>query len=160
MRHRTNQLLERSRRSPCRAGVLCKASVPLPRTNSPPWRIQSNAAPNSQNYGLFFLSAPRIVESQIVSGIVFGLTAALWGKVTIVGGQVQQTNCNNYRVLRGNEMPEIEVHLVDSDEAPGGIGEPAVALVAPARAADLGAQAAATLDYGCKSDAMLASLRR
>jgi isoquinoline 1-oxidoreductase beta subunit len=75
---------------------------------------------------------PRIVESQIVSGIVFGLTAALWGEVTIVGGQVQQTNFNNYRVLRGNEMPEIEVHLVDSDEAPGGIGEPAVALVAPA----------------------------
>ncbi len=75
---------------------------------------------------------PRIVESQIESGIVFGLSAALWGEVTIVGGRVQQTNFNNYRVLRSNELPELDVHLLDSDETPGGIGEPAVALVAPA----------------------------
>jgi isoquinoline 1-oxidoreductase beta subunit len=75
---------------------------------------------------------PRIVESQIESGIVFGLSAALWGEVTIAGGRVQQTNFNNYRVLRSNELPELDVHLVDSDETPGGIGEPAVALVAPA----------------------------
>jgi isoquinoline 1-oxidoreductase beta subunit len=75
---------------------------------------------------------PRIVESQIESGIVFGLSAALWGEVTIAGGRVQQTNFNNYRVLRGNELPELDVHLLDSEEPPGGIGEPAVALVAPA----------------------------
>jgi isoquinoline 1-oxidoreductase beta subunit len=75
---------------------------------------------------------PRIVESQIESGIVFGLSAALWGEVTIAAGRVQQTNFNNYRLVRGNEMPEIDVHLVDSSEPPGGIGEPAVALVAPA----------------------------
>jgi len=75
---------------------------------------------------------PRIVESQIESGIVFGLSAALWGDVTIVAGQVQQTNFNNYRVLRNNELPELDVHLVDSDETPGGIGEAAVPLVAPA----------------------------
>ncbi len=75
---------------------------------------------------------PRIVESQIESGIVFGLTAALWGEVTIVGGQVQQTNFNNYRLLRNSELPDLDVHLVDSDEAPGGIGEAAVPLVAPA----------------------------
>ncbi len=75
---------------------------------------------------------PRIVESQIESGIVFGLSAALWGEVTIAGGRVQQTNFNNYRVLRSNELPELDVHLLDSDETPGGIGEPAVALVAPA----------------------------
>ena len=75
---------------------------------------------------------PRIVESQIESGIVFGLSAALWGEVTIVGGQVQQTNFNSYRVLRGDEMPELDVHLLPSDDPPGGIGEPAVALVAPA----------------------------
>jgi isoquinoline 1-oxidoreductase subunit beta len=75
---------------------------------------------------------PRIVESQIESGIVFGLSAALWGEVTIVGGQVQQTNFNNYRVLRNNELPELDVHLVDSDETPGGIGEAGVPLVAPA----------------------------
>jgi isoquinoline 1-oxidoreductase beta subunit len=75
---------------------------------------------------------PRIVESQIESGIVFGLTAALWGEVTIVGGRVQQTNFNNYRLLRHNELPQLDVHLVDSDEAPGGIGEAAVPLIAPA----------------------------
>lgn len=75
---------------------------------------------------------PKIVESQIESGIVFGLTAALWGEVTIVGGRVQQTNFNNYRLLRNNELPELDVHLVDSDEPPGGIGEAAVPLVAPA----------------------------
>ncbi len=75
---------------------------------------------------------PRIVESQMQSGIIFGLTAALWGEVTLVGGRVQQTNFNNYRILRNNEMPELDVHLVDSDETPGGIGEAAVPLVAPA----------------------------
>jgi isoquinoline 1-oxidoreductase subunit beta len=75
---------------------------------------------------------PRIVESQIESGIIFGLSAALWGEVTLSGGRVQQTNFNNYRVLRGNEMPQIDVHLLESDELPGGIGEAAVALVAPA----------------------------
>ena len=75
---------------------------------------------------------PRIVESQIESGIVFGLSAARWGDVRIAGGKVQQTNFNNYRVLRNNEMPELDVHLVDSDAAPGGIGEAAVPLVAPA----------------------------
>jgi isoquinoline 1-oxidoreductase beta subunit len=75
---------------------------------------------------------PRIVESQIESGIIFGLSAALWGEVTIAGGRVQQTNFNNYRLLRNGEAPEFDVHLVDSDETPGGIGEAAVPLVAPA----------------------------
>ena len=48
---------------------------------------------------------PRIVESQIESGIVFGLTSALWGEITIVGGRVQQSNFNDYRLLRSNELP-------------------------------------------------------
>ena len=75
---------------------------------------------------------PRIVESQIEGGIVFGLTEALWGDVTISNGAVLQTNFDGYRVLRLNEMPQIEVHLLPSEEPPGGIGEAAVALVAPA----------------------------
>ena len=75
---------------------------------------------------------PKIVESQIESGIVFGLSAALWGEVTIAAGKVQQTNFNNYRVLRGNELPALDIELLDSEETPGGIGEAAVALVAPA----------------------------
>ncbi len=75
---------------------------------------------------------PKIIESQVEGGIVFGLSAALWGNITIAAGRVQQTNFNSYRVLRCNEMPQIDVHLLASDEPPGGIGEPAVALVAPA----------------------------
>jgi isoquinoline 1-oxidoreductase beta subunit len=75
---------------------------------------------------------PRIIESQIESGIVFGLSAALWGDVTVSAGRVQQGNFNSYRLLRINEMPELDVHLLPSDDPPGGIGEPAVALVAPA----------------------------
>lgn len=75
---------------------------------------------------------PKIIESQVEGGIVFGLSSTLWGDITIARGQVQQTNFNTYRVLRANEMPAIEVHLLSSDELPGGIGEPSVALVAPA----------------------------
>jgi isoquinoline 1-oxidoreductase beta subunit len=75
---------------------------------------------------------PRIVESQVESGIVFGLSAALWGEITLAEGRVQQANFNDYRLLRMNEMPQIEVHLVPSREAPGGIGEAAVPPVAPA----------------------------
>jgi isoquinoline 1-oxidoreductase beta subunit len=75
---------------------------------------------------------PRIVESQIVSGIIFGLTSALWGDITLVGGEVQEKNFNTYRVLRGNEVPVLDVHLLDSDAPPGGIGEPGVPPVAPA----------------------------
>jgi isoquinoline 1-oxidoreductase beta subunit len=75
---------------------------------------------------------PSIVEAQIQGGIVFGLTAALWGDITLEGGQVQQRNFDTFRLLRMNESPEIDVEIIDSVAAPGGIGEPSVALVAPA----------------------------
>lgn len=75
---------------------------------------------------------PAIIESQVEGGLIFGLSAALYGDVTIKAGSVQQQNFNTYRVLRINEIPRIDVHLLPSDELPGGIGEPAVALVAPA----------------------------
>jgi CO/xanthine dehydrogenase Mo-binding subunit len=75
---------------------------------------------------------PRIVESQIESAIVFGLSAALWGGITVVAGRVRETNFNSYRLLRSNEMPEVEVVMVPSDAPPGGIGELAVGPVAPA----------------------------
>ena len=75
---------------------------------------------------------PSIVEAQVQSSIVFGLTSALWGEITIEGGRVQQQNFDTYRLLRLNEMPELDIELVVSAEAPGGIGEPATALVAPA----------------------------
>jgi CO/xanthine dehydrogenase Mo-binding subunit len=74
---------------------------------------------------------PRIVESQLESGIVYGLTAALWGNVTLRGGRVQQHNFNDHRVLRINELPMLDVHLITSDAPPGGVGEAAVPPVAP-----------------------------
>ena len=75
---------------------------------------------------------PRIVESQIESGIVYGLSAALWGDITLRNGRVQQRNFNDYRVLRLNETPQIEVHIIPSDAPPGGIGETGLPPVAPA----------------------------
>jgi isoquinoline 1-oxidoreductase beta subunit len=75
---------------------------------------------------------PTIVRQQIEGGIVFGLTAVLYGEVTVARGRIQQTNFHDYRVLRMNEMPEIRVALVDSTEDPGGVGEPGTSLVAPA----------------------------
>jgi isoquinoline 1-oxidoreductase beta subunit len=75
---------------------------------------------------------PGIVQAQAEGSIVFGLTAALWGDISIANGQVKERNFDTYRLMRINETPTIEVHLLDSSEKPGGMGEPAVALVAPA----------------------------
>jgi isoquinoline 1-oxidoreductase beta subunit len=66
---------------------------------------------------------PDTVVAQLQGGLIFGLTAALYGNITIHKGRVQQSNFNDYRMLRINEIPEIEVHLINSGEAPGGIGE-------------------------------------
>jgi len=75
---------------------------------------------------------PDTVIAQVEGSIVFGLTSSLWGEINIQNGRVQQTNFDTYRMLRMSEMPRIDTFLVDSSEAPGGIGEPATALVAPA----------------------------
>ena len=75
---------------------------------------------------------PNIVDQQVEGSILFGLTAALWGEVTLKGGQVQEKNFDRYRLLRLPESPQIDVVLLDSTEAPGGMGEPATALIAPA----------------------------
>ncbi|CAN5170959.1 xanthine dehydrogenase family protein molybdopterin-binding subunit [soil metagenome] len=66
---------------------------------------------------------PDTIMAQLEGGMVFGLTAALYGEVTIEKGRVQQSNFHDYRMLRIDQMPKIEVHLVKSGEAPGGIGE-------------------------------------
>ena len=75
---------------------------------------------------------PNIVDQQVEGSILFGLTAALWGEVTLKGGQVQERNFDRYRLLRLPESPRIEVLLLESTDAPGGMGEPATALIAPA----------------------------
>jgi isoquinoline 1-oxidoreductase beta subunit len=77
---------------------------------------------------------PNIVDQQVEGSILFGLTAALWGEITLARGQVQQRNFDSYRMLRLPEAPRIDVHLLDSSEAPGGIGEPGTAVVGPALA--------------------------
>jgi len=66
------------------------------------------------------------------SGITFGLSAALYGEITIKDGRVEQTNFGDYRVLRINESPRINVDLVKSGDPPGGIGEPGTSCVMPA----------------------------
>jgi isoquinoline 1-oxidoreductase subunit beta len=75
---------------------------------------------------------PDTIVAQIEGGIIFGISAALWGEITLKNGRVEQNNFNDYRVLRINETPLIEVHLVKSTEAPGGIGEPGTIGIAPA----------------------------
>jgi isoquinoline 1-oxidoreductase subunit beta len=75
---------------------------------------------------------PDTVRAQMESGTVFGLSAALHGEITLKEGRVEQNNFTDYRVLRISEMPAIEVHLVDSGEAPGGVGETATSCVMPA----------------------------
>jgi isoquinoline 1-oxidoreductase beta subunit len=75
---------------------------------------------------------PDTVEAQIQSSIVFGLTAALYGEITLDKGRVQQTNFHQYKMVRMNEAPQIDITLVESTEKPGGIGEPATALIGPA----------------------------
>ncbi len=67
---------------------------------------------------------PDTLMAQVQGGITFGLTAALWGNITVEKGRVQQANFNNYRLMRINEAPDIQVEIVKSTEAPGGIGEP------------------------------------
>jgi isoquinoline 1-oxidoreductase beta subunit len=75
---------------------------------------------------------PDTVVAQLQGGLIFGLTAALYGNITIAKGRVQQSNFNDYRMLRINEAPQIEVHLIKSAEAPGGIGETGVTAAPPA----------------------------
>jgi isoquinoline 1-oxidoreductase beta subunit len=75
---------------------------------------------------------PDTVVAQLQGGLVFGLTAALYGEVTIEKGRVQQSNFNDYRMLRIDEVPRIDVHVIKSGEAPGGIGETGVTAGPPA----------------------------
>ncbi len=77
---------------------------------------------------------PDTVKAQTEGGVVFGISGALWGEVTLTKGRVEQSNFHDVRVLRINETPKIEVHLVRNLEAPGGLGEPPTAVTAAALA--------------------------
>jgi isoquinoline 1-oxidoreductase beta subunit len=75
---------------------------------------------------------PDTVRAQIQSGIIFGITAALYGNITLKDGRVEQSNFDSYQVLRINEAPTIEVHIVQSVEPPGGMGECGTSAIVPA----------------------------
>src|SRR3984885_14798132 len=75
---------------------------------------------------------PDTVRAQAEGGTIFGITAALHGEITLKNGRVTQANFDTYEMLRIDEAPAIEVYLVGSSEAPGGMGEPATAAIAPA----------------------------
>jgi isoquinoline 1-oxidoreductase beta subunit len=77
---------------------------------------------------------PNTIAAQIEGGLIFGLTAALHSEITIARGRVKQSNFHDYRMMRINEAPSIEVHLMPSEEAPGGIGEPGTVAAAPSLA--------------------------
>jgi len=77
---------------------------------------------------------PRIAAQQVESAVIFGLSAALFGRIDITHGAVRQANFDSYRVLRLAETPAIEVHFIASTRDPGGLGEPGTPPVAPALA--------------------------
>jgi len=75
---------------------------------------------------------PDVIRAQMEGGIGFGLSAALGSEITLVDGEVQQSNFHDYSSLRMNQMPEVEVHIVPSAEPPTGVGEPGTPVIAPA----------------------------
>jgi isoquinoline 1-oxidoreductase subunit beta len=75
---------------------------------------------------------PDTVRAQIESAIVFGITAALHGKITLKDGRVEQTNFDTYQMLLMNEAPDVEVHIVQNSEQPGGMGEAGTSAIVPA----------------------------
>jgi len=79
-----------------------------------------------------FAVNPDQVKAQMEGGAIYALTAVFYGEITIDRGRVKQSNFHDYRMLRIDEAPEIEVHILDSGQAPGGLGEPGVPTVAPA----------------------------
>ena len=75
---------------------------------------------------------PDTIRAQIQSAIMFGITAALYGNITVKNGRVEQTNFDTYQILRMNEAPTVEVHIVQSRESPGGMGEAGTSAIVPA----------------------------
>jgi isoquinoline 1-oxidoreductase subunit beta len=75
---------------------------------------------------------PDTVQAQIQSAIMFGITAALYGEITLKDGRVEQSNFHDYQILRKNQAPAVEVHIVQSRESPGGMGEAGTSAIVPA----------------------------
>jgi isoquinoline 1-oxidoreductase beta subunit len=75
---------------------------------------------------------PNTIEAQVQGAVIFGISAALHGEITLKNGRVEQSNFDDYQVLRINEAPVIEVHIIGNNEAPGGMGEPGTSAIMPA----------------------------
>jgi len=75
---------------------------------------------------------PDTIEAQVQGAVIFGISAALYGEITLKNGRVEQSNFDNHQVVRINEAPAIEVHIVGNNEAPGGMGEPGTSAIMPA----------------------------
>jgi isoquinoline 1-oxidoreductase beta subunit len=75
---------------------------------------------------------PDTVRAQIESAVMFGTTAALYGEITLKDGRVEQANFDSYQILRINEAPAVEVHIVQNTEPPGGLGEAGTSAIVPA----------------------------
>jgi len=104
---------------------------------------------------------PDTIKAQMESGITFGLSAALYGAITLKNGRVEQGNFDDYQIVRMPVMPRVEVHLIDSKEAPGGVGEPGVPPTAPAVANALFAASGARLrSLPMTPDKVLAAVKK
>ena len=75
---------------------------------------------------------PDTVRAQVESAIIFGITASLHGEITVKNGRVAQSNFDDYQILRIDEAPAVEVHIVESSEPPGGMGEAGTSAIVPA----------------------------
>jgi isoquinoline 1-oxidoreductase beta subunit len=75
---------------------------------------------------------PDIVRAQIESAVMFGITAALYCEITLKNGRVEQSNFDNYQMLRINQAPAVEVHIIENFELPGGMGEAGTSATVPA----------------------------
>ena len=104
----------RWRRSPWRRMAAFASSVWSARWIAARWSTRTRSSPRCEG------------------GIMYGLTAALYGEITLKDGRVEQSNFDTYQALRIDEAPKVEVHIVPSGKAPGGIGEPGTATIAPA----------------------------
>jgi CO/xanthine dehydrogenase Mo-binding subunit len=93
-------------------------------------RLEADGVMRAVDCGTVF--NPDTVRAQIRSAIMFGITASLYGEITLKDGRVEQTNFDTYEMLRMNEVPAIEVHIVQSFELPGGMGEAGTSAIVPA----------------------------
>jgi hypothetical protein len=105
------------------SGVVSVCSRRLPASSQLWWKLKSTNKAKYVCAESLRRSIPDTIVAQLEGGLIFGLTAALYGEITIDKGRVQQSNFNDYRMLRIDQTPKIDVHLIKSNEPPGGIGE-------------------------------------